>query len=114
MEVKEGNPRLETRKRGTHLKSCQRDTGENRVKAEAAPESPCRRGLGSAPQTEGRHQALSYQEEFGRLMAHGATMENEREKTRRVGLCGEGIVAGRWGSFVCLSGPALRMVRGRL
>lgn len=104
MEVKEGSPRLEIRTWGTHLKS-------ERVKAEAAPEPLHRRGLGSAPQMEGQYQALFRQEEFGGWMDHDATMENKREKTRRVGLCGGGIGGG---SFVCLSGFELRMVRGGL
>lgn len=54
VEVKEVSSSLEMGPGGTYLESCGKDTGKSGVEAEAAPESPRRRALGSAPQKEGK------------------------------------------------------------
>lgn len=44
-----------------------------------------KRALGSMPQMKGELQTLSYQEETGGVITHGAATENDREKTGKVG-----------------------------
>ena len=58
VEGKERSSRLEMGKWAAYLESCRKDSGKSRVEAEAAPESPYGRGLGSAPQVEAELQAL--------------------------------------------------------
>lgn len=62
---------------GAYLENFRKDVGNSRAEAEL--ESPCRRGIGSAPRMEQELQALFCQEEFGGVMTHGAAIESERE-----------------------------------